>query len=522
MHRFLETLRYRCALSSFVMSLLLLAANTVMAHPGHDHSVYSGVWPDHDQSDESAGLGPLVAKSQDVPYLSTWMLSDGSTGFSTLDPVANEVVSNVLANVNTVAYDSDHVYIRTSGVPSHDIGIVPPPDANPAKAGDIDATYRFTLEPTEELGEKTATGLGPNGTMVNGVAFYNQSDGSFWNAQTNELGGGGRGGGNGGEVWTTNALWSRITEVFDEDPGGGHSSPVRGSTNPNGSVLGTYHYHQLPTGLIPQVDPENEGSVGSPIVGFASDGYPVVGPYAYEIQADGTQTVVQMSSSYGLLEDNGVDEPRGPNGPTVADYELGAFIEDFVYYEGSGRLNEYNMAFVVFGEDGRAILTDESNPDGDWAYFLTLDVLDAPTGNETSADGDLAFPYTIGPNYFGVVEAFDPQATIVVPDDVEYFFQYVDGCDAGTGGDLDGNGIVDFADFLVLSRNFGDAVDDHTQGDVDCSGTVDFDDFIVLSENYGGQAESNVGAVAVPEADSCLLLFLGLSLSCFARRRVRH
>lgn len=418
-----------------------LSSGAAMAHPGHEHISNNGVWPDHEAADESAGFAALTAQSASassemeesneepdtsgyIPYLSTWKLSDGSTGFSTGDPAANNVVSNILADVNTVAYNSDHVYIRTTGVPSHDIAIlIEGEDVNPAKAGDIDATYRFSLNPTEELGEKTATGLGPNGVMVNGVAFYNQSDGTFWNAETNELGGGGRGG-PGAEIWTTNALWSR-GGFLSEDPGGGHSSPIRGSLNPDGSVLGQYHYHQTPTGLMPQIDPGNEGSMGSPIVGYASDGYPVVGPYAYETQDDGSQAVVQMTSSYGLLEDNGADEPRGPSGPTTDDYELGSFIEDFVYYEGSGTLNEYNMTFVKFDDDGRAVLADESDPEGDWAYFLTLDVLDAFSSNDTDIDYEYAFPYIVGPNYFGVVEPFDPEATIAVPADVEYFFQYI-------------------------------------------------------------------------------------------------
>lgn len=417
----------------FLLITLALSATAAMAHPGHEHSVSNGVWPDHEESDSTGGViaySVAAAEESDeesdsseyIPYLSTWMISDGSTGFSTGDPATNNVVSNILADVNTVAYNSDYVYIRTTGIPSHDIGIlIEGENVNPAKAGDIDATYRFSLNPTEELGEKTATGLGPNGVMVNGVAFYNQSDGTFWNAETNEIGGGGRGG-PGAEVWTTNALWSRGGFLAD-DPGGGHSSPIRGSTNPDGSVLGQYHYHQTPTGLMPQIDPDNEGSLGSPIVGYASDGYPVVGPYVYE--TDDAEVVLQMTSSYGLLEDNGIDEPRGPNGPTAEDYELGSFIEDFVYYEGSGTLNEYNMTFVKFDHEGRAILADESDPDGDWAYFLTLDVLDSISGNDTDIDYEYAFPYIVGPSYYGVVEAFDPEATIIVPDNITIFAQFV-------------------------------------------------------------------------------------------------
>ena len=57
-------------------------------------------------------------------------------------------------------------------------------------------------------------------------------------------------------------------------------------------------------------------------------------------------------------------------------------------------------------------------------------------------------------------------------------------------GDADGNGIVEFADFLILSSNFGRA-DGVTRGDgdFDGSGVVDFADFLVLSANYGRQAE---------------------------------
>lgn len=426
------------------------------AHEGHEHVASNGVWPDHEVTDETAGLAALSVSSSSSslvtaaqessddgfdPYLSTWMLSDGSTGFSTDSTTTHANVSSILADVNTVAYNSEYVYVRTSGIPSHDIGKAG--DPNPAIAGDLDATYRISTNPVEETGEKTPTGLSSIGIMVNGVSFYNQSDGTAWNAEANDLsgqvggdgppggdggpgGGGPPGGDGGGEVaatWSTNALWSRREGL---DDAGGHSSPEFGSTNDDGSILGLYHYHQTPYGLMEQLDPGNDGSMGSPIVGYAFDGFAVIGPYAYEEQGDGTLDVVQMTSSYGLLEDNGVDEPRGADGPTQADYELGSFIEDFVYYEGTGTLNEYNMAFVKFDDDGRAILTDETDPDGDWAYFLTSDVLDALSGNETAIDGDLAFPYIVGPNYFGVVdsELLEAGSMIVVPDDVAFLYQY--------------------------------------------------------------------------------------------------
>lgn len=52
-------------------------------------------------------------------------------------------------------------------------------------------------------------------------------------------------------------------------------------------------------------------------------------------------------------------------------------------------------------------------------------------------------------------------------------------------GDVDGNNVVEFADFLVLSANFGRGEATRSQGDLDGSGKVDFADFLILSANFG-------------------------------------
>lgn len=49
-------------------------------------------------------------------------------------------------------------------------------------------------------------------------------------------------------------------------------------------------------------------------------------------------------------------------------------------------------------------------------------------------------------------------------------------------GDGDGNGVVDFADFLMFAAAFGKA---DPQWDFDGSATVDFPDFITFAGNFG-------------------------------------
>ncbi len=83
-------------------------------------------------------------------------------------------------------------------------------------------------------------------------------------------------------------------------------------------------------------------------------------------------------------------------------------------------------------------------------------------------------------------------------------------------GDIDGDGSVAFADFLILSAQFGTMVDAGTGGDIDGDGNVAFPDFLILSSNFGTSA----AAASVPEPTSFALLGFGL-LGVLMRRRGR-
>lgn len=95
-------------------------------------------------------------------------------------------------------------------------------------------------------------------------------------------------------------------------------------------------------------------------------------------------------------------------------------------------------------------------------------------------------------------------------------------------GDLDGNGVVAFADFLVLAERFGQP-GGYTDGDLDCNGQVAFADFLILaenfSENFGSsfavQARQHGGLAAVPEPTSVTLFIMGMLWIVRGTRRLQ-
>ena len=51
-------------------------------------------------------------------------------------------------------------------------------------------------------------------------------------------------------------------------------------------------------------------------------------------------------------------------------------------------------------------------------------------------------------------------------------------------GDADADGKVDFADLVILARNYGKTNATWADGDFDSDGKVDFNDFLILARNY--------------------------------------
>lgn len=283
----------------------------------------------------------LILFSQD-PLLSSWLINtDNTTGYN-----------NIPSNVLSVQYNNQYVYVSANSIPSYEIG---PWTSNPNTPAAQDFVFRITRNPAP-AGVPVATGLGHIGIWKNGVSIFNAKDAFSYNNQG---------------VWNQNAI---VVEGISFDDCLGHPAPN-----------GEYHTHLNPACLY---DFTNT-SFHAPILGYAFDGYPVYGAYAYA-NTDGTGVVTRMRSSYQLREmttrttlADGTMLAANQYGPAVSvQYPLGYYLEDYEYVPGSGDLDQFN---------GRFCITPEY-PEGIYCYFATL--------NE---EFEAAYPYVLGPSYYGNV-----------------------------------------------------------------------------------------------------------------------
>jgi len=265
------------------------------------------------------------------PELTSWILnSNGKTGYN-----------GISSNIQKLQYSANYIYISASCIPGYDIG---PWTANPNKPSNQNFVFKITRKPVKNNNTPTKVGLGHVGIWSNGVSIYNASDGMSYNSAG---------------VWNRNAYFF---EGISFDNCLGHAAQN-----------GEYHHHVSPKCLYDSKD----SSKHSPIIGYAWDGFPIYGAYAYS-NLDGTGKIKRMTTGYQLK--NLVTRANGPNPDQT--YPLGCFMEDHEYIAGSGDLDERN---------GRYCVTPDY-PNGIYAYFVTIDQNQTPV-----------FPYVMYNSYYGVV-----------------------------------------------------------------------------------------------------------------------
>ena len=268
------------------------------------------------------------------PEITSWIQNTtGATGYS-----------GILSNVQTVQYSATQVYISCTCIPGYSIG---PWAGNPNVPLNQNFVFKITRNPVQNTGVLTTIGLGHTGVWTNGVSIFNVSDAMSYN--------------NAG-VWYRNAyFW----EGSGFDACLGHPQQQ-----------GEYHHHVSPTCLYNDADSTHH----SPLLGYAFDGFPVYGAYAYSNPNDNTSAIKRIKSSYIDTTTN-----LRTNGPAVSvTSPAGCFIQDFQYVAGTGDLDARN---------GRFCITPEY-PAGIYAYFVTIDNNRNPV-----------FPYTFYGTYYGVVQS---------------------------------------------------------------------------------------------------------------------
>lgn len=279
------------------------------------------------------------------PAVTSWIINPGTvTGYSGLS-----------ANVQQVKYTSTDVYVTCTCIPGYDIG---PWAGNPNTPANQNFCYKITRNPAEKTGTKTATSLGHIGVWTNGVSIFNAKDAFSYN--------------NAG-VWNQDAY---PNEGISFDDCLGHPAPN-----------GEYHHHVNPRCLYD----DQAANVHSPIIGYAFDGYPVYGAYAYA-NTDGTGGITRMRTGYRLRSiadrttlPDGTVLQANQYGPAINNqYPLGKYLEDYEFVQGLGHLDQYNGRFCVTPE----------YPAGTYAYFVTIDSNQLPV-----------YPYTVGTYYYGVVQS---------------------------------------------------------------------------------------------------------------------
>ena len=326
--------------------------------------------------------------AQTNPAITKWLQNTTAFGSYYTSGNSTPIAMTVLSNCQQVRYNTTDVYINATGIPAYPTGIFSG-DGNNNLAGNQNAIYKLPLNPSQNTGILTATSGGNNGIFINGVSLFDYRDGVAYSASaTNGICGGPPGNPTctgGTQAWNRDAI---PAERLGFDCAKGHPA----GTN--------YHHHQNPSAFKYDSTTSNtyssicslydsEGlyainpTVHSPLIGFAYDGFPIYGAYAYT-NVNGTGAIARMKSSYQLK-----NQTTRTNGPTVGQtigtqtFFNGYFKEDYEYVAHPSDptyLDEHN---------GRICITPEY-PAGIYCYFATV-----------NADNSSAYPYIIGPTFYG-------------------------------------------------------------------------------------------------------------------------
>lgn len=275
---------------------------------------------------EDDGLGsgtlatPVGAAGEFTTVLLDCSLSASEVAFCAgADPEFDETVAG------------DERTITGNGIPNHDADLFPNM-GNPNVITPQSISYTVVVNP---VATDTATFVNIAGVALNGIKMEPQTAERYSDTQWSyeALTFGGRVDGDTNQFFGTSLGF---------DCNFAHVQPT-----------GEYHYHGVPTGLMPE-------SRELTLVGWAADGFPILGRYGYVTPGDASSELVEVIGSYQLKQ--GTREALDANDdPPPGEYD-GTFVQDWEYVEGLGDLDACNGRQEQIEVDGVIY---------DYAYYLT-------------------------------------------------------------------------------------------------------------------------------------------------------
>ncbi len=235
------------------------------------------------------------------------------------------------AHSSSIAIQGDRRVITSNAIPDHDVDLFPNA-GNPNVVTAQALTWSIPLNPTRGNNAIWARtiGVGLNGIKMEPETAETYS-GTQWKYEALTFGGRVTGDTTNAPPLTSLGLDCNFAHV-----------------QPNGE----YHYHGVPTAILPE-------SPAVVQVGWALDGYPILGRWGYETPGDESSAVVELRGSFRVR--SGARAALGGETPPPGDYD-GTFVQDWEYVEGLGDLDECNGRAETIVIDGQTF---------DYAYYLT-------------------------------------------------------------------------------------------------------------------------------------------------------
>ncbi|MEM7137913.1 MAG: YHYH protein [Myxococcota bacterium] len=228
----------------------------------------------------------------------------------------------------TISNDGDSCTLVSNNIPNHDFD-----DATASFATDVAAVNQaFTVPRMPSLAsEPTALSQQVyDGVMLNGVPIDVLSAGCYDpDSPMADANGDVAIGCNADVPWLLDPLGTEFK--FGADANNAHTQPD-----------GAYHYHGNPNAMFDDMP----GAQGSPVIGFAADGFPIYGSFFLD---PATNTVREAVSGYTLRSGDRPEGDGNPGGP----YD-GRYVADWEFTD-AGDLDECN-GMEVDGQYGYYVI----------------------------------------------------------------------------------------------------------------------------------------------------------------------